>query len=282
MNVNVTAFTAVAVRDNGAVLLANDGTVAVLLDAAPVSNSRIDVIYAKQNDSSSTVNTPDANDLPVIGFVKGTASSLPTKPAVPAGAVELGTVQVSAGNTNTNAAVITQTAQYTAGPGGTVPVRTYDDLTIWASAGAGQAAYVFADPDPSLIGLYILVGGIGWTKQSTYEVDLVPSAGWTPGTGVNKPKLLVDRRAVTTFGTLTFGTGADYADIVTVPLAGRPPTMSANRILQPASVVSGVSLNLFRVALLTTGRIGQTTGATGSLPGAGSQVSLNGLTWKLD
>ena len=52
MSVSVARFQGAAVRDGGVVLLANDGAVNVLLDAAPGANSRIDVIYAKQNDSS--------------------------------------------------------------------------------------------------------------------------------------------------------------------------------------------------------------------------------------
>src|SRR5690554_1801249 len=61
MNVSVGRFQGAAVRDSGVVLLANDGPANVLLDAAPAANSRLDVIWAKQNDASSTVSVPDAN-----------------------------------------------------------------------------------------------------------------------------------------------------------------------------------------------------------------------------
>jgi len=153
MNVAVGAFSAVAVRDNGVVKLANEGTVNVLLDTAPAANSRIDVIYAKQNDSSSTVTTPDANDLPVITFAKGVAAASPAKPALPIGAVELATVLIPAGATATNssspAVVITQTAQFTAAAGGIVSFRSVTDLNLWTTSRPGQFADVYSDPTTS-------------------------------------------------------------------------------------------------------------------------------------
>lgn len=166
MNVSVAAFSAFAVRDGGVVLLANDGPVNVLLAAAPAANSRIDVVYAKQNDSSSTVNTPDANDTPVIGVVQGTSSASPVKPAIPVGAVELATVQVPAGATATNSGgvVITQTAQFTAAPGGVVPFRTVSDLTLWTTAGPRQRASVFADSTTTNNDDYVNVSGT-WTRS---------------------------------------------------------------------------------------------------------------------
>lgn len=281
MAVQVGAFTAVAVRDNGAVLLANDGVTSVTLDAAPVSNSRIDVIYAMQHDASSTVSVPDADNVPIITFAKGTALAIPTKPSIPAGAVEIGTVTVSSGNTNTNAAVITQTAQYTAGPGGSVPFRTYSDLTGWTAAGTYQHAHVFADSTASLNGDYIFIGG-SWLWQGNYEGDLAVTAPWTAGTGVNKPRYRIEGRQVTLFGTVTYVSGSSYADLVTVPAVALPPTMTTNRNLGAAPATLAASMQLFRIALLTTGHIGQITGGTGSLTGAGTFVDLNGLTWRMD
>tara|TARA_R110002051_G_scaffold1853_1_gene10140 strand:- start:6954 stop:7913 length:960 start_codon:yes stop_codon:yes gene_type:complete len=147
MNVSVARFQGVAVRDGGVVLLANDGAVNVLLDAAPGANSRIDVIYAKQNDSSATVAVPDANNTPVLGFVKGTAGAIPVKPSLPAGALELATVEIPSGATATNSGgvVITQTAPFTAGAGGTVPFRTKTAMDLWTTAQSSQSAIVLAD-----------------------------------------------------------------------------------------------------------------------------------------
>jgi len=147
MNVSVARFQGATVRDGGVILLANDGAANVLLDAAPGANSRIDVIFAKQNDASATVTVPDADNVPVLGFVKGTASATPTKPALPIGALELATVLIPSGATATNSGgvVITQTAAFTASAGGTVPFRTKAALDLWTTAQKDQQAGVLAD-----------------------------------------------------------------------------------------------------------------------------------------
>lgn len=144
MNVSVARFQGAAVRDGGVILLANDGAANVLLDAAPGANSRIDLIYAKQNDASGTVTVPDADNVPVLGFVKGTAGAVPVKPTLPVGALELATVLIPSGATATNSGgvVITQTAQFTASAGGAVPFRTKAALDLWVTASTGQPAQV--------------------------------------------------------------------------------------------------------------------------------------------
>jgi len=184
MAVNVARFQGVAVRDAGVVLLANDGPVSVPIAAAPGANSRIDVIYAKQNDSSSTVTVPDANDLPVFGVLQGTPAAIPVRnPAgLPAGALEIGTIQIpsTATATNSSGVVITQSAQFTAAAGGIVPVRTASELSglplkdglyadvldtnalmrcdgaAWNAAGIGQwTAYT-----PTLTNIVVGTGGV--------------------------------------------------------------------------------------------------------------------------
>lgn len=146
MDVSIGAFAAAAVRDGGVILLSSDGAQAVTIGAAPASNQRTDIVYAKQNDASSTVSTPDANNTPVLGVAIGAAGpSGGTPAALPTGAVEVGRIVLSAGNTNTNAAVITQSAQFTAAPGAVVPFRTKALLDAWTTARTGQVAEVFGE-----------------------------------------------------------------------------------------------------------------------------------------
>jgi hypothetical protein len=140
MAVSVGNFSAIARRDNGAILLAHEGASSVMLPDAPVANSRIDLVLARQNDSSSTVSTPDGDDEPIIYVVPGVAGPSPIAPSVPDGSVEIGRVTVSVGNTTTNAAVISQTSTYTAAPGGVVPFRTASELKGWTNAADGQLA----------------------------------------------------------------------------------------------------------------------------------------------
>jgi hypothetical protein len=108
--------------------------------AAPASGSRFDVIYAKQQDPTSGVPSPDAASGPLYGVLQGTASSSPTKPniATIVGAVELATAQVYAGATSTNGAnvTITPTAQQVVARGAPIPVSSQaerDALTQYPS-----------------------------------------------------------------------------------------------------------------------------------------------------
>jgi len=142
MTVSVAAFEAALVRENGPLFMANDGAVAVSLATAPVSNSRIDVIYARQNESAAPMS--DGADTAVIAAATGTAAASPVKPSIPTGALELATVLVPTGVSATNAGgvVITQTAPFTAAAGGTVLLRSSAEQTAW-TPGDGSAAYRF-------------------------------------------------------------------------------------------------------------------------------------------
>ena len=108
MSVKVHPFNAVLNR-YGALLVQNDGNANVALSAAPSANSRIDVVYAKQNETRSPMS--DGSDSPIFGVVKGVAAATPVAPDVPDGALALAQVLLPAGVSNTAAAgvVITQT-----------------------------------------------------------------------------------------------------------------------------------------------------------------------------
>lgn len=125
MSVTVHPFNAVLNR-YGALLIQNDGDVKVPLSAAPSANSRIDVVYVKQNESRAPMS--DGSDVPMFGVVKGTAAATPVAPSVPSGALALAQVLLPAGVSNTAA-------------GGVVITQTYigaalkgDMLRVWTSA----------------------------------------------------------------------------------------------------------------------------------------------------
>lgn len=123
MSVTVHPFNAVLNR-YGALLIQNDGNVKVPLAAAPSANSRIDVVYVKQNEARSPMS--DSSDVPEFGVVKGVAAATPVAPRVPAGALELAKVLLPAGVSNTAAAgvVITHTYIGAAMKGGMLRVQT--------------------------------------------------------------------------------------------------------------------------------------------------------------
>lgn len=108
MSVTVHPFNAVLNR-YGALLIQNDGNVSVPLDAAPSANSRIDVVYVKQNETRPPMS--DGSDVPKFFVAKGVAAATPVAPSVPAGGLALAQVLLPAGVSNTAASgvVITQT-----------------------------------------------------------------------------------------------------------------------------------------------------------------------------
>lgn len=108
MSVTVCPFNAVLNR-YGALLVQNDGNAKVALSAAPSANSRIDVVYVKQNETRSPMS--DGSNSPIFGVVQGVAAATPVAPDVPNGALALAQVLLPAGVSNTVAAgvVITQT-----------------------------------------------------------------------------------------------------------------------------------------------------------------------------
>lgn len=123
MSVTVHPFNAVLNR-YGALLIQNDGNVKVPLAASPSANSRIDVVYVKQNEARSPMS--DSSNVPEFGVVKGTAAATPVAPSVPAGALALAQVLLPAGvsNTATSGVVITQTYIGAAMKGDTLRVQT--------------------------------------------------------------------------------------------------------------------------------------------------------------
>lgn len=145
MNVTVAAaeFAASKGKADGVAIFTNDGTVNVLIGAAPASNSRIDVIWVKHNDNT----TGDADSLPVFGVTAGVAAPAPTKPAIPTGALELATLRIYSGTTATNGGsnTLTNTYQMTSARGGIVGFRTKADLDLWTTAQPWQRAVVLAN-----------------------------------------------------------------------------------------------------------------------------------------
>lgn len=139
MAYDVGAFNAITARTaGGAEEIANDATTIVATTAAPGANSRIDVIWVR---AQFQVLGDASNDV-VFGVTQGAAAVSPTKPAVPAGALELATATIpsTATTTQSSGVVITQTFPYTAMAGGAVWFRNGTDLAAWTPAD-GALAY---------------------------------------------------------------------------------------------------------------------------------------------
>lgn len=280
MNVAVAGFSAVAVRDAGVVLLANDGVTNVLLDPPPSSQSRLDVVWAKQDDSSLTVSVPDADNLPTFGVLKGAASASPVRnPAgLPSGAVEIGTVLVPSGATATNSpgVVITTTAQYTAGAGGSVPFRTKAELLLWTTAGPGQHAYVFGDGTAANNGEYVWAGS--WSSYfGTIEYQLTMTGIYGLGSPPGLAYTQGGRGFLEGFITNTSGASFDVQtfNFATIPAAIRPATDQWFPLNWGDNGGGGLVVH-------SNGNLGFQLSKDAGFLGAGVlRLSLGGASWRL-
>lgn len=134
MGFDIAPFQAVTSRTGvGVELLANNSTMTVLTTAAPASNSRLDVIWVRPRFTDNA----DPSNVPSFGVTQGTAAAVPSKPSIPAGALELAVAEIQATDTTTETSVITQTCRFTVAAGGIVPFRNAAELNTWvASDGA--------------------------------------------------------------------------------------------------------------------------------------------------
>lgn len=144
MSVTVRPFNAVLNR-YGALLIQNDGNVKVPLAASPSANSRIDVVYVKQNETRSPMS--DGSDVPSFGVANGVAAATPVAPSVPDGALALAQVLLPAGVSNTAAAgvVITQTYIGAAMKGDMLRVQTSEQRDALTTVPEGTLLHNVAD-----------------------------------------------------------------------------------------------------------------------------------------
>lgn len=145
MNVNVAAaeFATSKGKSDGVVIFTNDGTTAVAIPAAPGSNSRIDTIWVRHQDST----TGDGVSTPIFGVTSGTAAASPVEVSLgslPSGAERLATLRVYSGTVASNGGlnVLTNVYRMTNARGGVVSFRVKADMDAWTTACIGQLASV--------------------------------------------------------------------------------------------------------------------------------------------
>lgn len=144
MSVTVHPFNAVLNR-YGALLIQNDGDVKVPLSAAPSANSRIDVVYVKQNETRSPMS--DSSDIPSFGVAQGVVAATPVAPGIPDGALALAQVLLPAGVSNTAASgvVITKTYIGAAMKGDMLQVQTSAQRDAMTTVPEGTLLHNVAD-----------------------------------------------------------------------------------------------------------------------------------------
>ena len=229
MALYITAFEGVSVRGGGPLFMANDGVAqSPALATAPASNSRIDVLYFKQNESVTPY--ADANNLPIFGVVTGTAAASPTKPSIAgiAGATELATITIpsTATATNSSGVVITNTFQYTAAAGGILLVRssaTYPTLPCY-----GQQV------DDMALGYTLRWNGSAWALVVPVQPTRGVASFTTDASGL---------------GSISHGLGS-IPSAVDLTVAFTTDTNSVSAIVKPT--VGGLTSNTIQVVTYRT------------------------------
>jgi hypothetical protein len=265
------AFCGQKATAEGVYVARNTGVIYVDIAAAPASNSRIDVVYAMQRDLHSTT-SPDGLTQGEIGVITGTAAVSPTKPAIPAGAVEIGTVQVAAGVTATSNAgcTITTTCQWTTGAGSPIPVRNQTERDA-LTAFDGLSVYRL---DLHATDVYSN-GSWGW---QTYTPTLTAATtNPTLGTGgAALGRYQIDDHTVTVSGVIHFGTGASFgagAYSISLPV----PSHDVSTGIAGQVVVLPATGGFWGMGWATSSGTGFLIYISGSATGAGT-AALTGTT----
>jgi hypothetical protein len=243
MNVDIAAFTAAAVQFGGPVLLANDGVVqlpAVLI--SPAAGINYYVVFAKQNESTSP--GTDADNLTRVGVVVSQTSFAVARATLPAGALELATVEMPSGKTATNQSgvVISQTHQYTAAQGGTVVVRNSAEADAWTPHDGAEVFQLSPWPTPR----YRRAGA--WSAPDTdWTATGTLNGGWSHE--ANNPVQFRRVNSIVEFRGRATSAGSD-ANMFGLPSGFRPPAGSTGALIFAVDV-NGASIN--RVYITPTG-----------------------------
>lgn len=274
MNVAIAAaeFATSKGKADGSPIFTNDGVVNVAIAGAPVSNSRIDVIYVKHSDNT----TGDGNALPAFGVLAGVAAASPTKPGpLPTGALELATLRVYSGTTATNGGtnLLTNTYQMTTMRGGIVPFRNTTERDAWTTPCDGQLAWCF-DVDALFEWVADAIGGAAWIHVGGKPLATAPSYVSIYSAGAPVPRLIEQAGQFRLEGIVTstgasFGSGT-YFDFGTIPAAKAPVATRNYPVL-----VQGVFGSVQVTAAGALRFFMSTTTPAGTI----LSLSLDGISW---
>ena len=181
---------------NGPYIAANDALATVALAVPPAANSRIDVIYAMQQDTAAVV-SPDASTVAVLAAATGVAGAVPAVPAIPVGAVTLAQVTIAStaiAGTSGAGVTIAQVFLWTAPRGVPIPVRTQAERDA-ITAYAGLRDYRL---DTGVIETY---NGTAWSLASATVVAQITA---TLGPGFTTEATIVSSPAITGDGVKRF------------------------------------------------------------------------------
>jgi hypothetical protein len=250
---------------NGPYLGTKEALTAVQLTAPPASNSRIDVVYSKQQDATAGIPTPDAVYGELYAVQAGTASATPVKPTIPPGAVELATVTIlSTATAGTAGAGVTinNTVPLTVARGAPIPFRTLAEALATTGGYVGQPGIDMA------------------TARDLY---------WNGSTWVKKGgprELLLANGNAGNSGTIASGSATVVSPIaITVPVAADTARLAAS-IAVSSAAAAAASVTITQGAKSFTRSVSITAGVPVPVDfdldyslAAGSQPITVTLTW---
>jgi hypothetical protein len=235
---SMAAFEAVLVRGGGPLFIENDGALVTPANTsqAPGANSRVDILYVKQNESASPY--VDANNTPIMGWVYGTPGASPVKNsaglAAIAGALELLTVQIPSTATSLSSAGVTVTETYpmTALSGESFWVRTATDLTALTAFVAGKQRAVALDT-----GITYRWNGTAWVPWEASQIAFTPTlTNVTLGTGgTNTATYDIVNGRYFVRGQIVLGTSGLFGGAVTIA-----PPVNMSVLVSPNQTIFGL------------------------------------------
>lgn len=285
----------------GALLGANESFETLAIAAAPAAGtSRIDLIWARANDSGS--GQSNSNCITEFGVQTGTAAaSNPQVPALPAGAEELATLLFPAGATTTQSAgvVLTESSRLTAATGGVVELRSQAQMDAFSAAEGQRVRRIDTTIE------YVRESG-AWVPFASAWINFTPTWSAPTAPSLSNGVLLakyrfIGRKHISVRYYLRIGsstTGGSGGYTFTLPSGVTTPTASSNfdeQIIGAKGFVQGIGefpgsgaiaagSNLVRPffpASITASYMGQAqnTNAGSSASGQGIPLRTGAYTW---
>jgi len=210
-------FVAVRVRDGGVLLGGTTDNGQLQITPAPSVNSRLDVVWTRP------ANIDAGEENLALQVTTGTPAAVPSKPAIPAGAIEVGTLLLPPGASRTNAGTWTPTFPTTVTAGGVIPFRSVAERNAFAGV-PGQLGMLNGY-------LYRRDAGGTW-------IPLEPIAG--RATAPSLPAATATEVQIT-FPTGMFPSAPRLLPVLNVPVAWNPPP----RVRALSITATGATLQLY-------------------------------------
>lgn len=250
---------------DGATITALDTPTPVPVEAAPDTNSRIDLVWVRQNRLAASDGGAGADNRLELGVTTGTVSGSPTAPAAPPGAIALATFPVAAGTTSTAALVFTPAHEWVTANGGLTPAaKGSRQLLAWNGT---EVVSLYAGNDPTLHQVTVSTSPGGLWSSDLWITQQATAFGM---------EMTLRGRLIRNAGAFTIGNNWDL-DVggVALPAAMKPNLGSAD--LNLIALHNGY--RPFAVLLRADGRMFLRSAPSDIAFGANDFIDIPGQSW---